>query len=120
MSDHLSRRRRGRQSEFIVAGYLADHGFPDAEPAPPSRPGEDILGVVGVAFEVKSRRGLSLKEWTRQASRYDGLPVLVIRSTGDGPANIADWTAALPLGRLVELLKDAGYAGATEEGGKHR
>ena len=108
MTDHLSRRRRGRQSELLVADYLRQW-WPGAEAAPPSRPGEDVLGIPGVAWEVKSRRGLQLKAWTRQAATRDGLPILVIRSNGDGPSNIGQWTAALPLHHLAGLLKEAGY-----------
>ena len=104
-----SRVARGRQSESIVAAYLADHGFPHAERVAASLKGADVTGTPGLAIEVKSRRGLDLPGWLKQSVKRDGLPVLIIRPDGSGPASVTSWAMVIPFGTGVELLRKAGY-----------
>ena len=111
MSQH--RKRRGYESQRIVADYLKASGWPYAEPAGAGRPGSDVTGVVGVDIEVKARRDLDLTGTLRQIQarlREDGIGVAVIRPDGYGPARVAEWPAVMPLRVLVQLLKEAGYA----------
>jgi len=112
-----SRVQRGRQSEQLVADYLAQHGFPHAERVAASLKGADVTGTPGIAVEVKSRTRLELGEWMKQAAKRDGLPLLVVRLNGQGPAAIEDWPAILPFGLLVELLRNAGYGTPQEDCG---
>lgn len=104
-----SRVQRGRQSEQLIADYLAGHGFPSAERIAASLKGADITGTPGLAIEVKSRTGLDLGAWMRQAAKREGLPLLVVRLNGQGPATIEDWPLVIPFGQGVQLLRDAGY-----------
>jgi hypothetical protein len=107
-----SRKERGRATERIVAQYLAEHGWPYAEPVGAGRPGSDITGTPGIDWEVKARRGFEPKAAMRQQAERakDGIvPVAVLRMDGDGPASIGDWPAVLPLSVLVSLLHDAAY-----------
>ncbi len=104
-----SRVQRGRQSEQLVADYLALHGFPHAERVAASLKGADVTGTPGLAVEVKSRANLDLGAWMRQAAKRDGLPLLVVRLNGQGPAAIEDWPLVIPFGQGVQLLRDAGY-----------
>ena len=106
-----SRVQRGRQSEQLIADYLASHGFPHAERVAASLKGADVTGTPGLAVEVKSRNRLELGEWMKQAAKRDGLPLLVVRLNGQGPATIEDWPMVIPFGRGVELLRSAGYGG---------
>jgi len=106
------RKQRGMQTQVTVAGYLAENGWPFATDAGPGRPGSDILGVPGLAIEVKARRELDLLAWLRQAAKgagAGGLPICVHRPDGMGPATVADWPATLRLADLVKLLRLAGY-----------
>jgi hypothetical protein len=108
MTQH--RKHRGYQSQRLVADYLRDNGWPYAESAGAGRSGSDVTGVPGLDIEVKARRHLDLMATLRQqAERYDGMAFAVIRPDGYGPASIADWPAVLPLNRIVELLREAGY-----------
>jgi hypothetical protein len=107
------RKHRGYESQRIVATYLAAHGWPYAESTGAGRSGTDITGTPGICWEVKARRALSLGADLKQAAGHgDGLPVLVVRLDGTGPATIADWPAVMRLADLVELLRAAGYGEA--------
>jgi len=108
------RKARGAESQRAVAGYLAEHGWPYATDAGAGRQGSDILGVPGLAIEVKARRDFSPLAWIRQADNGGGLPLCVHRPDGMGPASIADWPVTLRLVDAVRLLRMAGY-GEPEE-----
>lgn len=108
---------RGRQSEAIVASYLAEHGWPNAERVAASLKGVDVTGTPGLAIEVKSRTRLDLGEWMKQAAKREGLPLLVVRLNGTGPATIEDWPLVIPFGAGVNLLREAGYGSAPESDG---
>jgi hypothetical protein len=110
MSQH--RKHRGYRSQKVVAQYLEANGFPYAEPTGAGRQGTDILGTVGIDWEVKARRGLVITELVRQldARAQDGLlGVGVIRPDGMGETNVHLWPAVLTLADLVALLRAAGY-----------
>lgn len=107
------RRRRGRETELAVAGYLRANGFPYAEPAGAFANGADITGTPGVDFEIKARRDLSLPAWLRQAAGHgNGLPALIVRPDGAGLATIDRWAAILTVDDLIKLLHQAGYGEA--------
>ncbi len=115
-----TRKRRGADTQRIVARRLQRDIYPYAEPIGAGQNGADITGTPGVAIEVKARRGLSLGEWLRQAVRQAAggdVPVLVVRLDGQGEATIDDWPAVLPLHVLLQLLADAGY-GTSPDGGR--
>ena len=106
-----ARVRRGRQTEQQVADYLRSYGWNNAERRPAALPGCDVTGVAGVAIEVKARRGFNPGEWAKQAAKNcdGGLPVVVMRPDGSGPAQIPTWPVFLTLHDFVHLLIDAGY-----------
>lgn len=105
-----SRKHRGYATQRILADYLAANGWPYAESTGAGRAGTDVTGTPGIDWEAKARRGLNLGADLRQAAGHgEGLPVLVIRLDGTGPATIADWPCALRLADLVQLLRAAGY-----------
>jgi hypothetical protein len=104
-----TRKRRGAASQSIVASYLVANGFPYATDAGAGRNGVDILGTAGLSWEVKARRGFSPLAWIRQAAGSPGLPLVVLRPDGMGPASIADWPVTLRLSDVVSLLRAAGY-----------
>ena len=105
----MTRKSRGAETQRIVAAYLIGHGWPYATDVGAGRGGVDILGTPGLAWEVKARRDLNLLAWLRQASTGNGLPIVVHRPDGMGPASIADWPMTLHFGQGVTLLRAAGY-----------
>ena len=110
MSD--ARKRRGRQSEHVVADYLRRNGFDHAEPVGAGRSGTDVTGTPGIDWEVKARRGLNLAGLLRQLDEraaQERLGVGVVRLDGQGPASVETWAAVLTLADLVALLRAAGY-----------
>jgi hypothetical protein len=110
MSQH--RKRRGYESQRIVADYLKANGWPFAEPAGAGRPGTDVTGIVGVDIEVKARRDLDLNAITRQIQARqvgEAIGVGVVRPDGYGPATVAQWPVVMTLQQAVRLLKGAGF-----------
>ena len=99
---NASRKQRGHETQNAVAAYFRDHGWPHAESAGAGRQGVDVLGLAGISCEVKARRQLALPAWLRQAATSPGLPVVVHRPDGMGPATIDDWPATM---RLADLTR---------------
>lgn len=104
-------RDRGNRAPQWVAEWLRPW-WPHAEKTPNSRPGRDLLGTPGVAFEVKTRA-----EWrtsaVRQAAAYAGpgeVPVVLYLPPGCGERRVGDALAILPLSVLMPVLVEAGYA----------
>lgn len=117
MAKAASRKARARETEKAVAMYLKEHIYPDAEAVPSALPGRDVLNTPGVAVEVKSRRGLDLPAWLRQArknARTD-VPVVVHRPDGFGVTSVCDWPVTMTLHDFVELLRAAGMNGGDEQ-----
>lgn len=107
----MSRKARGRRSEILLAEYLQSHGFV-VYPANSGASGTDIVGMEGVDWECKARRGFDpsgvLKQLARR-SRATGLGVGVMRLNGQGEASMDDWCGIIRLADLVYLLKASGY-----------
>lgn len=98
----MSRQRRGRDSEIRLAEWLREQGWVNARHNDPYAPGPDIDGVPGYSIEVKSRRGLDLPGWLRQAERQGReTPLLIVRGNGQGVARIHEWAAVMRLGHLL-------------------
>jgi len=105
-----SRKQRGAATQTEVARWFAAHGWPYAESTGAGRTGSDITGVPGLACEVKARREFSPLAWIRQAAAGSaGLPFVVHRPDGMGPASVEDWPVTLRLHDFTELLQSAGY-----------
>lgn len=117
-----SRVTRGRQTEQLVADYLAAGPFPHAERRPASLPGSDIVNTPGYSIEVKARRAFNPKAWVKQSSeaarKMDGngnviIPVVVMRPDGMGEASIDEWPTFVTLddwawmvGRIQHLERE--------------
>ena len=106
-----------KHAEQAVARYLRDSGFALATThrAALGRPGvhqeSDIIGVPGVAFEVKARKNLDIPASLRQADRAavgSQVPVVVAKPVGIGLENVAYWPCFLYLKHLVPLLPREG------------
>lgn len=114
MTTTLTRKRRGAETQNCVAAWFREHGWPHAESTGAGRPGVDILGLPGLACEVKARRDFSPMAWLRQAVNGRGIPFVVHRPDGMGPATIASWPVTLPLSEFTQLLHTAGYGEPSE------
>ena len=104
-------RNRGNRAPAWVAQFLQPW-FPDAEPTPNGRPGRDILGTPGVAFEIKT--GTEWRSaWLKQAAGYaldSEVPVLLYLPPGIGQAHVDGAMAIMPIRVLMPVLVAAGYA----------
>ena len=101
---------RWSETQHLAAAYLRGHGWPYAEAVGNGRQGADVTGTPGVSVEVKSltddRRPAAM---LKQAAKRAGLPLVVYRPPGYGPANVAEWPCILRLEDAVSLLAAAGY-----------
>lgn len=109
-----SRKRRGSQTQTTVAQWFATNGWPFAESTGAGRTGSDVTGIPGLACEVKARRDLNLTAWLRQAASGRGLPFVVHRPDGFGPATVASWPVTMRLEDFTRLLHAAGYGDPKE------
>ena len=107
MSQH--RRRRGSESQRVVADYLRANGWPYAEPIGAGRQGSDITGLIGIDLEIKARRDLDLTGALRQIQarlRADDIGLAVVRPDGFGPSRVAQWPAVMTLETANRLLRN--------------
>ena len=100
------------RSQLVAARYLAVNGFPHAESTGSGRSGTDILGCVGIDWEVKARTGFepmaAIKQLKERAK--DGILGLVLmRLNGQGEESIKDWVVILRFEDAVNLLREVGY-----------
>jgi hypothetical protein len=112
---NASRRQRGREAEKIFADYLVRNGFKTAHVTSMAASGSDVLGVDGVDWEVKARRGLVISETMaqlRRRRRETGLGIGILRLDKQGEKAVGDWVAILTADDLIYLLKAAGYGDA--------
>lgn len=72
--------------------------------------GPDLQETPGYAVEIKARTRLDLPEWMRQAKRHSakrgGIPLLVIRLNGQGPASVDDFPVVMRLGDFIDLVRE--------------
>lgn len=106
-----SRKRRGRDTELLVARYLAENGWPYAMPTGAGASGRDITGTPGLAWEVKARTGFDPMANLRQAihNAGDDMPLVLLRPNGQGPASVGIWPVFTTLTNALWLLRKAGY-----------
>lgn len=106
-----SRKHRGYRTQKVAADWFKASGWPYAETAGAGRSGIDILGMPGLAPEVKARRLFNMTGFLKQAvaQRKLGLPFVVIRPDGYGETRVGEWAVLMTLADATELFKDAGY-----------
>ena len=109
MSQH--RKHRGYRSQKVVAEYIRP-AFPYAEPTGAGRQGTDILGTIGIDWEIAARRGFPVLEKMRQLgerSEGDTLGVVILRPDGMGETTVGQWPFIVTLDAGLRLLREAGY-----------
>src|SRR5215475_746880 len=103
-------RAKGLRAPDWVAAYLTTW-WPLAKKTPNGRNGQDIENTPGVSFEVKTSPVWRSSALTQAKRNSNGnLPVVVYLPPGIGEKQVELAYAVLPVGRLMELLEDAGYA----------
>lgn len=106
-----------KHAEQAVAKYLRENGYALATThrAALGRNGShqeaDIVGVPGVAIEVKARKNLDIPASLRQADNAAvgrQIPVVVAKPVGVGLEQVAYWPCFMYLRHLVPLLPREG------------
>jgi hypothetical protein len=107
-------KQKGTAAETAVVKFLRDNGFPYAERRAlhGNLDKGDITGCGPIVFEVKDHAKIALaqflselKEEVANAEAQTGACIVKKRGT----LKVADWYAVMPVGWLVDLLKEAGY-----------
>jgi hypothetical protein len=113
MSPNISRKRRGAQTQHVVAEWFQRHGWPYAESTGAGRTGADLTGLGSLCCEVKARADFDPMAWIRQAGKHkkypDDLPFVVWRPNGYGPQTVGEWPVMLRLDEFTALLHEAGH-----------
>ena len=105
-----TRKSRGSETQTLAARWFQGKGWPFAESTGAGRQGADITGIPGLSCEVKARRGFDPLAWIRQArTGRTGLPFVICRCDGQGPATVGDWPVLIRLADFTTLLQGAGY-----------
>lgn len=111
MATNASRKARGSETQNAAAAWYRDNGFPYCESAGAGRQGRDLLGMPGLAGEVKARADLAPMAWLRQAeaAANGDLPFVLWRPNGFGTMTIPLWGVFLRNGDFTRLIREAGY-----------
>jgi hypothetical protein len=113
-----ARKRRGRDTEHMVARAFKTDGWPYAEPTGAGAGGRDITGLPGLACEVKARSGFdpmaNLRQARNHAIRDEHLPFVVMRPNGYGETTIDQWPVFLDFATFRRLLRQAGFGDPLE------
>lgn len=100
-----SRRRRGRNTEILVAEYLGNF-WEGVSAVASAIGGSDVLGVPGFDVEVKARSGFQPLEALKQQDKRKGSQkgLIVMRLNGQGE-DAGEYIAIMRLKELVPLLQ---------------
>jgi len=100
-------------TERAVAEWWRMHGWPGCERRGRGFEGRELIGMPGLACEVKARRRLDLPAWLRQAMANPdgGIPFVIHKPDGVrmGMSTVHMWPMTLPLLYGTHLLLDAGF-----------
>ena len=106
-------RAKGTAAETAVARYLKANGFPHAERRALHGAADrgDILGVPGIAIEVKAVAAPSYQAWLAEAAAEAGnagvpLGIVVHKPRGVGLDRPGDFTVIMRLAAFAELIRE--------------
>lgn len=109
--------KRWSETQHKVAEWFRGHGWLFAEPVGNGRAGVDITGTPGLSIEVKAvgdeRRPVMM---LKQAAQRPGIPLVIHRPPGFGPATIGEWVVYMQLKDATWLLRAAGFGEPLEDG----
>lgn len=104
MANH--RRRRGRDTERIVADYLMGY-WEEAHANAASLRGSDVLGIPHLDVEIKAVAKINLPAAFKQSEtrrKPNQKSLIILRLNGQG--NPEEFIACMRLKELIPLLKD--------------
>lgn len=106
-------KRKGDGFERDIVDYLRSQGFTvDRTRAGWADDRGDIHGIDGFTWECKNHKALTLAGWIGELlteCRNAGTTLGAVVHKKRGVAEPSEQYATLPLGMLVQLLKEAGY-----------
>lgn len=116
-----SRKHRGYSAQRLLAQRWVESGIaPFATAIGAGESGNDIVnGPPGIKVEVKAQgERMSLPAGLRQAAAAPGIgiPIVVWRHPGQGPASIGEWTVTMSLADWEAMYLAAGDPRGSADG----
>jgi hypothetical protein len=70
--------------------------------------------MVGLCIEIKNQKSYKIPEWLKETeveriNAKADYGILVVKPNGVGLGSVEDWWAVVPVGEMLNLLRDAGY-----------
>lgn len=98
------------ETEETATAFLRANGWPHAHRTGRGKAGADtpLDGTPGLAFEIKAQAVLR-KAWLEQHRDSGGIPLVIWRPPGFGPATVRLWPVFMSLEDATTLLRRAGY-----------
>ena len=103
------------ESAFVKSPTVLE-GFPNVERRALAGVNDmgDVSGMVGLAIEIKNHKTYKFPEWLKETevervNAKADYGVLVVKPNGVGLNSVEDWWAVMPVGAMLNLLRDAGY-----------
>lgn len=103
------------ESAFVKSPAVLD-SFPNVERRALAGVNDmgDISGMVGLAIEIKNHKTYKFPEWIKETeieriNAKADYGILVVKPNGVGLGSVEDWWAVMPVGAMINLLRDAGY-----------
>jgi len=77
----------------------------------------DVSGAVGLVFEIKNHKSYKFPEWLKETevervNAKADYGILVVKPNGVGLGSVDQWWTVMPVGAMLDLLRDAGYGNA--------
>lgn len=103
------------ESAFVKSPSVLE-GFPGVERRALAGVNDmgDVSGMLGLAIEIKNHKSYKFPEWLKETeveriNAKADYGVLVVKPNGVGLGLVQDWWAVMPVGAMLNLLRDAGY-----------
>ena len=103
------------ESAFVKSPSVLE-GFPGVERRALAGVNDmgDVSGMVGLVVEIKNHKTYKFPEWLKETeiervNAKADYGVLVVKPNGVGLNSVDDWWAVMPVGAMLNLLRDAGY-----------
>ena len=74
----------------------------------------DVSGAPGLVFEIKNHKTYKFPEWIKETeveriNAKADFGITIVKPNGVGLNSVSNWWAVMPVGAMLDLLREAGY-----------